>query len=548
MKLQPWSDRQVGIDLGVGSIKVCLAENGAAVLMATFEDKAGPDPYLLENEALTEWLTLFVNEHGLKGTETVVGMSAERFVFVPATAKESVTALEIKARLGSDDGLAGTIPFSDAVIDCQLAVPTEETEADQHVWVGVTSRKMLRARGMAVADSGLNPVVIEPGLSGVARVLEGSPGVGRIVIDIGESCTQIGFVWRNRLVFLRAINIGVVSMVQAIADELQCNRQHAYESVRQHAQGAKYDSSIEQIIEPLERRIWGEVQRSVRLFWSRSALPPQREVCLLGGGALLVRNDNLEREVGCSVIAARLREDVLREPRILGEHPGHDEGAALGFAEAIGLSLREAEAPTFMSFHTFGDRRAHKELTRLSVRNPLCVVAGILVFTLLIHLYFRTQVANRREQVHRRQEEVQALSGQDRKVERYRSLKALWTQRADLLEKVRTRSSLFPTALLAVGQSVGPGVQITRIDILTPVSGKDAEGGQGALVPEVLTPRLSVQGSAGHPDRIVSFLERLQKSESLGKATVSVGESDSKNTIPFKIVAPLTGAAKESNA
>ncbi len=520
--------RRVGIDLGVRSIKVAVADSGAVVLIGHFEDLGEIDPFSSENDVLIHWLKMFVEENGLVGARTIVGMPGDRFFILPVRVSGEGSAKKFTAALSDNAELRQCIPFNDPVFDWWEAEGRRSRGLEGCLWIAASSRREVETRLRAVSSTGLAPAVVEPDLAGLARVLPRQPEAGNVIVDIGGIGTNIGFVSDERLLFLHPIGIGVLSMVQPIAHELGIDDLQAFERARQHALGHCSDPVIEQILEPIYRRFWGEIRRAISIYADPAGLPAERTITLIGGGAALLPPKDTLADETYPIRPIEVRPGIVRDLEIKGMGCSEEENRLERYAEVMGLSLREDREANGTNFLPYAPRAMAADWRLLLRSKPLAAAAAILFLTLGLHLWLGRCQSEMERSLLAQERQVQAQQELQVEAERIEAAMKKTAAGLALAEKLRQLNRIYPEAVLEVGRAVSRGLQISRIDIQPASREADPageKGGDSSNPPA--SPRIAIFGTSDHSKVLLNFLNSLRGSTVLENASIKWMRADS---------------------
>lgn len=531
----------VGIDLGVRTIAVSVAEEGQVVALALYEDPRDPDPDArdADNEILFEWLQLYVRENGLEGQPTVMNVPGEQMVILPASLEPGVSRGRALRELAQHPRLTAYLPFEDPAFTFweHRTSPGRRGGGSGALWLASIPTSVIESRSEKIREAGLEPEWLEPDLSALARILPPSPDRTQILVDIGELSTQIGFVREGNLVFYRTLDVGVVSLLQPLSGAYQKNFYQVFHIVRQHACGVAHDPAVEQLISPVLERFWGDIARTIAVYRERCDLTREGELILLGGGSLLVQREQASRVTGLDIRELEMQDVVAPDARIQSMEFSDERPDLDPFSIAIGCSLSPRQEPAALHFRPSRKPVNWKSLARFSATNPLPVSACLLLLTLFVHVILRVMtgsVAHARDDL---ELSLELAQQQHRETSERLALVQETTGQLQLVRNLRARSALHAAAITATLSSTVPGVQILEVEIRSPdlLAEGQLESLQEAAAPPDQGPRFSVRGLGDAPAVIQSFLDRLGAREDLEEVRLGETRRGGNFGIPFTL-------------
>ncbi len=533
---------RVGIDLGVRTICVSVAEDSKVVQLAMYEDPRDPDPNAVntDNDILFEWLHLYVQENGLEGHPAVINVPGERMVILPATIEPHVQENRALKELAEHSKLTSYIPFEDPVFTFwKYKVETEvKKHGAQETWLAAIPSQAISYRSKKIRETGLEPEWIEPDLAGLARILVKDSKHSQVILDIGELNTQLALVKNNRVVYYRTLDLGVVSLIQPLFDLLDGNFYKTFHVVRQHAEGTNSNPAVEQLVSPVLDRFWGEVSRTISIYGERCGLNQVADIILLGGGSLLVSKEQASKITGLNVKNLQFERDlVIDNPLTQTMEYTEEELSYEPFYIAMGCSLSPPNEPASLHFKPTKKPLNWKAIGNISLSNPFTVAASIFILSLLVHTIFKIIEGSTVEATNRLQQEIDNVDTDYNEVatrlEEVRKLKG----KVDLTHSLKERSFLHSKAIASILTSLSSGIRIQSLDInnseIIDVA-KLRELQRPSLAPE-LFPKFVLVGSADGPTAAKNFSEVLRNNKNFANITLSDVKRDGNFGISFTV-------------
>jgi len=244
----------------------------------------GDDDYLADNirTLLTENLVgELPSEHVVIGVPT--GRTFSRTFTVPAKAESGLAdAIEIEV----DQYIP--IPLSSLYVDYEVI---ERNKEEATVVMSAVPRTLVDRCVEAVSSAGLLPVMVEPGINAVARVLEATEEghLPTLIIDIGPASTDIAVLDGGAIRVTGGLGIGGNTFTLDIAKKLGVALENAHQlKVLNGLSAGPRQAKITTALQPSLQRIVSEVRKVIRYYNERLGADRKIEqVLVVGGGSNL---------------------------------------------------------------------------------------------------------------------------------------------------------------------------------------------------------------------------------------------------------------------
>jgi type IV pilus assembly protein PilM len=240
------------------------------------------DTYLADNlrALLSEKL---VGE--LPSNHVVIGVPTSRTFSrtftIPAKAEKNLSdAVEIEV----DQYIP--IPISSLYVDYEII---ERTKEELTVVMTAVPKNMVDSCLVATTSAGLQPVMVEPGINAVARVLEATEEghLLTLIIDIGPASTDIAILDGGAIRITGGIGIGGNTFTLDIAKKLGVTLENAHQlKVLNGLSAGARQTKISSALQPSLQRIVSEVRKVIRYYNERLSSDRKIEqVLIVGGGS-----------------------------------------------------------------------------------------------------------------------------------------------------------------------------------------------------------------------------------------------------------------------
>ncbi|HET8884057.1 MAG TPA: pilus assembly protein PilM [Candidatus Saccharimonadales bacterium] len=282
----------IGLDISQTGIKVMAIDSkkwlvlgyGSVDLDPAKVQKSldGEDTYLTENivSLLGDKLVGELPSH-----HVVIGVPTSRTFSrtftVPVKAEKNLAgAVEIEV----DQYIP--IPIGSLYVDYEII---ERTKKQLTVIMSAVPRKLIDTCHAAVTSAGLQPIMIEPSINSVARVLEATEEghLTTLIIDIGPASTDIAVLESGAIRVSGGLGIGGNTFTLDIAKKMNVALENAHQlKVLNGLSAGPRQAKITSALQPSLQRILTEVRKVIRYYNER--LNDDRkieQVLVVGGGS-----------------------------------------------------------------------------------------------------------------------------------------------------------------------------------------------------------------------------------------------------------------------
>lgn len=240
------------------------------------------DAYLSENiESLLK--SKLVGE--LNSTHVVLGVPASRTYSrtftMPLKAEASLhDAVEIEVEQYIP------IPMSSLYVDYEIIGRTKD---ELTVIMSAVPKVLIDNCVKSVRDAGLEPIMIEPSINAVARVLQSTEEahLTTLIIDIGPASTDIAVLTKGAIRVSGGIGIGGNTFTLDIAKKMNIALENAHQlKVLNGLSAGPRQAKISDALRPSLERILTEVRKVIRYYNERLSDDQKIEqVLIVGGGS-----------------------------------------------------------------------------------------------------------------------------------------------------------------------------------------------------------------------------------------------------------------------
>lgn len=265
----------IGLDIGQTGIKVMAID--AQKWLVLGYGSADLDPLKIQkslengDEYLGDSLRALLTEKivgTLPSTQTVIGIpsnrSFSRTFTLPAKAERDLAdAVEVEV----DQYIP--IPLASLYVDYEII---ERTKEQITAVMAAVPRTLVDNVLAAVTKAGLDPVMLEPGINAVARLLETTEEghLATLIVDIGPASTDIAVLDGSAIRISGGLGIGGNTFTLDIAKKLNITLENAHQlKVLSGINAGPRQAQIVRALAPSLERIIAEVRKVIRYYSER---------------------------------------------------------------------------------------------------------------------------------------------------------------------------------------------------------------------------------------------------------------------------------------
>jgi len=209
------------------------------------------------------------------------GKTFSRTFTIPATEEK-----HIQEAVGIEVDQYIPIPLASLYLDYEVIERSKKTIT---VTMSAVPKTIVDACVDAVRSAGLTPLLAEPSMNAVARVLEATEDghLSTLVVDIGAASTDIAVLDEGVIRVTGSVGIDGNTFTLDIAKKLAIplENAHQYKVLNGLSAGSK-QAKITSALEPSLKRIASEIRKVIRYYNERLSIDRKIEqVLVVGGGA-----------------------------------------------------------------------------------------------------------------------------------------------------------------------------------------------------------------------------------------------------------------------
>lgn len=289
---------------------------------------------------LGEVIMTAVGQSGIKAKNVVIGLPSSK-TFTTVIDVPVVSDSELKATMKYQIDQYIPMAVDEAKVDWALLGSSLHGQGQQEVLISSTAKIYSEERLEMVEALGFNVIAAEPDPIAMVRALipEGAAGSATLLIDIGETSSDLAVTYGDSPRLVRTIPTGLGSLIKAAVQNLNVQEDQARQFILKFGLAPdRLEGQVLHAIDGILDNFAVEVTKSVKFFQTRYPNVAISNMQLSGFGAVIPRlNEYLTTKVGISAVAAN--------PWIGISMSQHDQqqlsGTAPEFTIAIGLAKRK---------------------------------------------------------------------------------------------------------------------------------------------------------------------------------------------------------------
>lgn len=229
-----------------------------------------------------------VGQSGIKKKNVVVGMSSAK-TFTTIIDIPNMSAAELKNTIKYQTEQYIPMSADEAKVDWALLGQSLHDSKQQEVLIASTTNSYAEERLEFIENLGFNVIAIEPDPIAMVRALLPS-GINdaRLIIDVGESSTDLAITYNDCPRLVRTIPMGIRSLVRIAAQNLNVQEDQARQFILKFGLAPdKLEGQVYRAIESTLENFASELVKSVKFFQTRYPNTPVSGILLSGFAAIL---------------------------------------------------------------------------------------------------------------------------------------------------------------------------------------------------------------------------------------------------------------------
>lgn len=331
-----------GLDMGTTGVRMVKLKAGSKVpALVTYGAAATPSDLINSDSAADHdkmaAIIKQLKDQARIGTNEVVTAipSVHAFTTVITTPKLNGNELAKSIELQADQYIP--MPVDEVKLDWHVIDPNK-SENEMSVLLVAAPRNVVDKYLSIIEKAGLNLLALEINALATARSVISTPEVPVIVVDFGNTNTEISVVWQRVPHLVRSVSIGGATLVRAVAQNLNVDEGQANQFLQKFGvTQTKLEGQVLKAVKGSLDSVMSEVSKSIKFFNGQNAGVNMEKVVLTGGPTALPEMP--------SYVANALNLPVeIANPWMNVSYPAAQQEAlmsqSLQFAVAVGLAQR----------------------------------------------------------------------------------------------------------------------------------------------------------------------------------------------------------------
>lgn len=279
MKLLHGVGEFFSLDIGTNSMRIVQLEagpGGSFVLSkyayVPIDPKLTQDSSDLGKRRLGEAILGAVNQAGIKTKNIAIGLPANK-TFTSIVETENLPEKELRKSFGYELDKYVPMAMEDAKADYIVLGESPVDPAKVEVLVSSTSKEYAEMEMEIVEGVGFNVIAMEPEALAMARALNPIGAMdARMIVDMGESSTDLVIMYKDRPRLVRSIPGGFGVFVKTVAGALNVKEDQARQFILKFGLAQdKVEGQVFRVLSgPLDNYV-SELTKSIRFFQTKYA-------------------------------------------------------------------------------------------------------------------------------------------------------------------------------------------------------------------------------------------------------------------------------------
>lgn len=335
------------LDIGTNAVRVVqLAQSGNAWTLQHFgyapvdeKTTAGSSPESMRR--LGEVIMTAVGQSGIRTKNVVIGLPSSK-TFTTVIEVPTMPEAELRSTIKYQVDQYIPMAAADAKVDWVLLGQSLHDTKQLEVLLASTANAYAEERLEFIESLGLNVIAAEPEqLAMVRSLLPQGVGDARLIIDMGETSTNLAITFNDAPRLVRTIPTGVRSLVKAAVQNLNVQEDQARQFILKFGLAPdRLEGQVYRAIESTLDNFAGELTKSIKFFQTRYPNTPLGGIMLSGYAAVVPQ---FGEYVAAKVSVPTSLANPWQRVRVSQTDQQQLMSVASEFATVIGLAQRKNE-------------------------------------------------------------------------------------------------------------------------------------------------------------------------------------------------------------
>lgn len=240
-----------------------------------------------DQQKLAQAISQLVGQAKVSTKNVAVGIPSSR-VFTTVADVDRLPPSELaKAIPLQADALIPT-PLSESKMDWTLIGDSPADKTKQEILLSSVPNKFVEDRLDLLESVGLNVIAFEPDNLAMARALAAPDTACQLILDVGQTATDLVVVLNGVPHLTRSIPTGVEAMLRAATQNLNIDEKQAEQFVFKFGLSKdKLEGQVYQAISSTVDLLTGEIEKSIKFFQTRYTANKIERIIVTGGASVI---------------------------------------------------------------------------------------------------------------------------------------------------------------------------------------------------------------------------------------------------------------------
>lgn len=282
-----------------------------------------------------------VGQAGIKSKDVVVGLPSSK-TFTTVIEVSAMSDAELRSTLKYQADQYIPMPLDDAKVDWAKLGPSPNDAKKEEVLLASTAQKYVEDLIEMIDSLGFNVIAAEPDPIALTRsLLPDKPTGAHIVLDIGDSSTDIVVTVGDKPVLVRTLPMGLRALVSAIVQNLNIKEDQASQFIVKFGLAQdRLEGQVFRAVEGVLDNFVAEIIKSVKFFQNKYATESVSKIHLSGYAGVIPQ---LAEYIGSKTELSAEVTSPWQKVSVSDAQRQKIQPVEFEFATAVGLAEREAE-------------------------------------------------------------------------------------------------------------------------------------------------------------------------------------------------------------
>ncbi len=280
----------IGLDISQAGVKLMAVDTNRMTVMGYASMDLPPSKLQTafesaENPFLTDSITSLLDQHligNLPSNHTVIALPTAR-TFSRTFTLPIDQEQNIKGAVDVEVNQYIPVPSASLYVDYEVI---DRNDKEFTIVMAAIPKNLVNNCVAAATNAGLRPVMVEPGINAVARILQSTENgeLSTLILDIGQTSTDIAILDKGTVRISGSAPVGGHAFTIAIAEKLKVTPENAHQlKILNGLNAGQRRSKIEMAMKPHLQQIISEANKVMRYYSERMGQEKKIEQILIVG-------------------------------------------------------------------------------------------------------------------------------------------------------------------------------------------------------------------------------------------------------------------------